>query len=102
MRTSSARLAPKAVRTANSLPRGGAIVLYEFANLGGQQVTITEPVSNLQSLAMNDVATAVEVLSGQWELCTDANFSGQCMVLRPGRYQLDRSMRDRISSVRPR
>ena len=84
------------------LPRGGAIVLYEFANLGGQQVTITEPVSNLQSLAMNDVATAVEVLSGQWELCTDANFSGQCMVLRPGRYQLDRSMRDRISSVRPR
>jgi hypothetical protein len=84
------------------LPRGGAIVLYEFANLGGQQVTITEPVSNLESLAMNDVATAVEVLAGQWELCTDANYSGRCMLLGPGPYVLDGTMRDRISSVRPR
>jgi uncharacterized protein YcfJ len=42
------------------------------------------------------------VVNGRWEACEHAQFGGQCIVLRPGRYRSLNAMgmNDRVSSVR--
>lgn len=58
---------------------------------------------DLSRKGFNDRASSVVVERGQWEVCEDANFRGQCMVLRRGSYETLRGMglNNRISSVRP-
>lgn len=80
----------------------GGIVLHDRADMGGRQAVVGDTITNLKTVGMNDATQAVEVLSGAWELCTDSNFRGQCVVLPPGRYQLDGPLRGSISSIRPR
>ena len=43
------------------------------------------------------------VRSGSWQLCSDAEFRGQCITLSPGSYPSLRAMglNDRVSSARP-
>ena len=84
------------------MERSGAVVLHENVDFSGRQVTLTDANYNLTSAGMNDVASAIEVWGGQWELCTDANYQGQCVVVGPGRYRLEGNLNDRISSIRPR
>lgn len=84
------------------MPGTGAIVLYEHVDFRGRELSLAETVSNLASIGFNDRVSSVEVLGGRWELCSDADFRGRCMLLFPGRYPLDSSFNDRISSVRPR
>ena len=84
------------------MERTGAVVLHENLDFSGRQYTVNETVNNLRSIGMNDVASALEVWGGQWELCTDADFQGQCVVVGPGRYRLEGPLNDRISSIRPR
>ena len=80
----------------------GALILFENADFSGRQVMRTEAVANLKALNMNDLTSAIEVWGGQWELCTDADHAGQCIIVGPGRYRLDPSFNERISSLRPR
>lgn len=84
------------------LPAFGGIVLFEHATFQGRELAISDTVINLANLGFNDRVSSVEVIAGRWELCSDADFRGRCMVLGPGRHVLDGSMNDRISSVRPR
>lgn len=83
-------------------PAGGAIALYEGFDLGGRSVLVTETTLNLRSLEFNDKARSVEIYSGRWELCGDADFRGQCIVLGPGRHALPEGLSGRVSSLRPR
>lgn len=84
------------------MPSAGGVVLYEHGDFQGRELVIHQATANLAALNFNDRSSAVEVLGGRWELCTDAEYSGRCIVLGPGRHQLERGMNDRISSVRPR
>ncbi len=54
-------------------------------------------------LGFNDKVSSVVVRSGNWQLCSDSGFRGQCITLSPGSYASMRSfgMNDRISSIRP-
>lgn len=80
---------------------GARIVLYEHGSGNGRSLTVTEQVNDLSSLNFNDITSSVEVLRGRWELCTDAVGGGRCVVLDRGRHEIERSMNDRISSLRP-
>lgn len=56
------------------------IILYDQPNFQGQSLRITQPTSNLTSMRFNDRASSFRIVSGQWELCVDSNYSGGCFT----------------------
>ncbi|MYM28167.1 glycine zipper 2TM domain-containing protein [Duganella sp. CY15W] len=79
------------------------ITFYEGDGLRGRAYSANGQVRDLGRVGFNDRASSVFVDRGQWEVCEDSNFRGQCMVLRPGSYESLSGMglNNRISSVRP-
>lgn len=78
------------------------ITFYEREGFAGRSFTTEKKVGNFERFGFNDRASSVEVLRGRWEVCEDARFNGQCIVLRPGRYPSLAAMglNNRVSSVR--
>ena len=78
------------------------IVLYEHNDFKGRSIRGTGVVKNLRDSGFNDKASSVKVLTGTWEICTDADFRGDCTVLEPGQYPSlsDFRLNDRVSSLR--
>ena len=83
------------------LPPAGGLVLYEHSDFKGRELLRTEATPNLSALDFNDKTSSVEVLAGRWELCVDAEYKGRCIAMVPGRYNLEKALNDRITSVRP-
>ena len=84
---------------------GGAyaaeMTLFTAPNFGGADMTIRGEARNLEGSGFNDRAASAIVRSGRWEVCTDANFSGHCVILGPGDYALlNDPLYRRISSAR--
>jgi len=84
---------------------GGAyaaeMTIYTSPNFAGSDMTIRGEARNLDGTGFNDRAASAIVRSGRWEVCTDANFSGECLVLGPGDYaRLNDPLYRRISSMR--
>ncbi len=79
------------------------IVFYEHDGYQGRSFSSEGAVANFKGAGFNDRTSSVVVERGEWELCTDANFGGRCMVLRRGAYPSMSSlgMNDAVSSVRP-
>ena len=78
------------------------ITFYEGEGFRGRTFTANSQVNNFQRFGFNDRATSVVVTEGRWEVCDDANYGGDCVVLRRGSYDSLRGlgMNNRISSVR--
>jgi uncharacterized protein YcfJ len=79
------------------------ITFYEADGWRGRAFTASGQVRDFSRNGFNDRASSVVVDRGQWEVCEDANFRGQCMVLRRGSYETlgGMGLNNRISSVRP-
>lgn len=79
------------------------VTFYEYPGFRGQSFTTDRQIWNFERWGFNDRAMSASVRNGAWEVCTDARFSGSCVVLRPGDYPDLRTMglADNISSVRP-
>jgi uncharacterized protein YcfJ len=79
------------------------ITFYEGQGFRGRAFSTETQVRDLERRGFNDRASSIVVDRGRWEVCEDARFAGNCVVLRRGSYDslrdvgLDRS----ISSVRP-
>lgn len=78
-----------------------AIVFYEHSNGNGRELPLSAAVANFHDAGFNDEASSVEVFRGRWQLCRDAGFGGECIVLGPGRHELQGRWNDAVSSVRP-
>ena len=78
------------------------ITLFENDGFNGRSVSADRPVWNLERWGFNDTASSAVVRGGTYEVCTDARFSGRCVILRPGDYPSLGAMglNDRVSSVR--
>lgn len=78
------------------------VSLYDREGLRGRVFNTGREVRNLTRAGFDDRASSVIVEHGKWEVCDDANFRGQCMVLHSGTYEslAAMGMNDRISSVR--
>jgi hypothetical protein len=79
------------------------LVLYEGDDFSGRSQRFYAQQNDLGNVRFNDKASSVVVRSGNWQLCDDNDFRGQCISLNPGSYP---SLRDlginrRVSSVRP-
>lgn len=103
---SSVRALPRSARVADNryapMPVVSQIMFYEREGFAGRTFTTETPLANLQRAGFNDRAASAIVAGERWEVCADARFRGQCVVLRPGRYASLASMglNDRIVSVR--
>ena len=78
------------------------VTFYEREDFEGRSFSTSRPVSNMERFGFKDRASSLMVTGGRWEVCEDARFRGQCMILRPGRYASlsAMGMNNRISSVR--
>ena len=85
-----------------STQAGAQVVFYESESFQGRSFTAGSEVRNLERSGFRDRASSVVVRRGQWEVCEDPRFRGQCMVLRPGRYPSLEAMglNDRVASMR--
>jgi hypothetical protein len=98
---SSAR--PAGARGPEPVPGGGQLTLYERRDFRGKSINIDRPRRRLERADFANVASSAVVRGGAWEVCDGEEFSGSCIVLRPGRYaSLDQvGMNNRITSARP-
>lgn len=78
------------------------VTFYEQEGFRGRAFVASRPVNDLTRFGFNDRASSAIVERGRWEVCEDARFGGNCVVLRRGSYDSLRGMGlgDRISSVR--
>jgi len=78
------------------------VTFYEHDGFQGRSFSTQKQIGNFEKFGFNDRASSVVVLRDRWEVCQDATFRGQCVVLRPGRYPSLAAMglNDRVSSVR--
>src|SRR5260221_13259209 len=66
-----------------------------------RQTTLRGQPDDLARIGFTDQASSVVVHSGQWQVCTQPNFQGECMTLGPGEYAtLDARLNHRIESAR--
>jgi uncharacterized protein YcfJ len=78
------------------------VSFYEGEGFRGRVFSVNRTIPNLERAGFNDRASSVVVERGRWEVCTDQQFNGRCVVLRPGSYADLSAMGidNRISSVR--
>ena len=79
------------------------VTLYGREGFRGRAFTTNNALRNFDRIGLNDRVSSIVVERGRWELCSDANFEGRCVVLRRGSYDsLSRmGMNDAVSSIRP-
>lgn len=79
------------------------VTFFEREGFAGRSFTTEETIGNFERFGFNDRASSLIIDRGVWEVCQDEGFSGQCVVLRPGRYGslADMGLNNSISSVRP-
>jgi hypothetical protein len=87
---------------ATALPAAAEITLYSRESFDGRYISFTEGERNLNKENFNDRASSAIVKGGRYEVCSDADFRGRCMVLRPGQYPslAAMGMENAVSSVR--
>jgi len=78
----------------------GAIVLYQSIELGGPSIALSSNVSNFDDIRFNDRASSAVVSRGTWQMCTDANFVGNCGMFPPGQYNNLGPLTGQASSIR--
>jgi len=75
-------------------------VIYKGANFKGPSHTVKGEVNNLEGGFAGEAQSLI-VRGGNWEVCTEHHFRGNCYVLGPGEYpSLDSSLNKRIVAVR--
>jgi len=79
---------------------GDQAVLFEERGFRGRSITISGSASNLRHLGFNDKAMSIRV-RGRWQICSDANYRGQCSTIYRDVDDLSRFGLDRnLSSLR--
>ena len=79
------------------------VTLYGQEGLRGRAFTAGGTIENLQGTGFNDRASSMVVQRGEWEICEESYFRGECRIVRPGSYpSLDAmGIGNEISSLRP-
>ena len=81
----------------------GQVTFYENQGFQGRSFTTEQQLGNLERYGFNNRASSVVVRGESWQVCDGGDYSGRCVVLRPGDYGTLGTMglNDTISSVRP-
>lgn len=77
------------------------LIVFENPDYRGSSLQIRGSVPDLYGSGLDDQITSVRVVSGRWELCSAANFGGECKVIDRDTPQLKVfNLNDRVSSIR--
>ena len=76
----------------------GAVELYGRPDFRGRSVRVEESLAYLGEF--DGRTSSMVVHDGVWEACTEPDFRGQCVTLRPGQYAQLAQLDDRVSSIR--
>ncbi|MEO8849879.1 MAG: beta/gamma crystallin-related protein [Casimicrobiaceae bacterium] len=76
------------------------VVLFDASGLNGARFRVTGSIPNLDRTEWNDRARSMIIREGRWQLCTDANFGGNCQIFGPGRYDNIGNQTGGASSIR--
>ena len=74
-------------------------IIYKGQNFSGPSQVIKGEVANLEG-GFGREGSSLIVRGGNWEVCTDDHFRGNCYVIAPGEYPDLGRLHDRIVSVR--
>ena len=79
------------------------LTLFERRDFEGASLVVERPRRRLERADFDNIASSAIVAGGPWEVCDGEEFSGRCVVLRPGRYPTlaQLGLNNRISSARP-
>src|SRR5262245_42988275 len=81
---------PSALPSQPSALNAGRITLFEYPNFSGPRVTSDNGMArNLDWANFNNPlhsASSIKVESGNWKVCTQRAFQGECRVIGPGEY----------------
>ncbi len=79
------------------------VTFFEHEDFQGRSFSTERQIGNFERSGFNDRASSVIVDRGRWQVCEHARFQGQCVVLRPGRYESLAAigLNNSVSSVQP-
>lgn len=81
-----------------------SLILFEHENFGGNSINLENDTPNLSALGWNDQISSVKIISGEWQLWSDADFNGVALQLKAGDYpslkNIDARFNDVVSSVK--
>jgi hypothetical protein len=77
------------------------LTLFLEPNFRGRSFQAQREVRNLVDVGFNDMTASIRVSGGRWQVCTDKNFRGQCMVITRDTSELATNFMRQISSIRP-
>ncbi len=80
---------------------GARAQLFEGEGFAGESIVIDQTLPNFDQSGFNDRARSLIVMSGTWQLCSDAHFQGDCRTYAPGRYTSLGGTNGQTSSARP-
>jgi hypothetical protein len=77
------------------------VTVYKQQNFGGDNHSLRDAAYDLSRVNFHDQISSIVVHSGAWEVCTQPQFRGDCVVLKPGSYAaLETRINHRIESMR--
>lgn len=77
------------------------LTLFLEPNFRGRSYQTQREIRNLVDVGFNDMAASIRVSGGRWQVCTDKNFKGQCLVITRDTNELATNFMRQISSIRP-
>lgn len=92
------RMSAVAERLATA-PVAEGVVLFEGPSFAGRSLAIEGPTERLDRF--NDRARSMIVYDGQWELCEQDRYRGDCATFGPGRHANLGRFAGELSSLRP-
>jgi hypothetical protein len=77
------------------------VTLFLDPDFRGRSYQTQREVRNLVDVGFNDMAASIRISGGRWQVCTDKNFQGQCLVVTRNMNELATNFMRQISSIRP-
>src|SRR5690242_3296247 len=101
MRSNVLRAALAAATLVSASAYAAGLTLYTQPSCAGQQHAVRGDGDNLAASGMQDQASSARIDRGQWQLCTQPDFKGDCVTLGPGDYsRLDERVFHKVESAR--
>lgn len=78
------------------------LVLFQEPGFRGRSFSTQREVRNLADVGFNDMTASIRLSGGgRWQVCTDKNFRGQCLIVSRDTAELATNFFHQISSIRP-
>ena len=101
MRILTRSLLTMALACGHAAAQAQDIELYDQPGFAGMRLALSDPAADLAGYGLGRRTASVVVKRGQWELCTQPNFGGNCIAVGPGRYaEVPQALRGNLISVR--